>query len=73
MLLVENARGQVQARLQFFLGPRYDPPTYLVRLTNDGVSIGEIGWKGHYFSYFESGRKGKYHGEASELNCIRLQ
>lgn len=73
VLLVENERSQVQARLQFFLGPQYDPPTYLVRLTNDGESIGETGWKGHYFSYFESGRKGKYHGEVSELNCVRLQ
>ena len=72
VLLVEHVRSQVQARLQFFLGPQYDPPTYLVRLTNDAVSIGETVWKGHYFCYFESGRKGKYHGEVSELNCIRL-
>jgi len=73
VLLVENVRGQVQARLQFFLGPRYNPPTYLVRLSKDTVSIGEIGGKGHCFCYFESGRKGKYHGEVSELNCLRLQ
>lgn len=73
VLLVENVRGQVQARLQFFLGPRYNPPTYLVRLSKDAVSIGEIGGKVHYFCYFESGRKGKYHGEVSELNCLRLQ
>ena len=73
VLLVENVRGQAQARLQFFLGPRYNPPTYLVRLSKNAVSIGEISGKGHYFCYFESGRKGKYHGEVSELNCIRLQ
>jgi len=73
VLLVENVRGQVQARLQFFLGPRFNPPTYLVRLSKDAVSIWEIGGKGHYFCYFESGRKGKYHGEVSELNCLRLQ
>lgn len=73
VLLVENVRGQVQAWLQFFLGPQYNPPTYLVRLSKDAVSIGEISGKGHYFCYFESGRKGKYHGEVSELNCLRLQ
>jgi len=73
VLLVENVRGQVQARLQFFLGPQYNPPTYLVRLSKDAVSIEEIGCKGHYFCYFESGRKGKYHGEVSELNCLKLQ
>jgi len=73
LLLVENVRGQIRARLQFFLGPRYNPPTYLVRLSEDVISIGEISGKGHYFCYFESGRKGKYHGEVSELNCLRLQ
>ncbi len=73
VLLVENVRDQIQSRLQFFLGPRYNPPTYLVQLTNDAISIGETFWKGHYFCYFESGQKGKYHGEVSELNCVRLQ
>ena len=73
VLLVENAGGQVQAQLQFFLSPEYNPPTYLVRLSKDAVSIGKTGWKGHYFSYFKSGRKGKYQGQVSELNCFRLQ
>jgi len=70
VLLVENIKNGVQARLQFFLGPQYDPPTYLVRLTNNSLPIGKTGSKGHYFVYFESGREGKYHGEVSELNCL---
>jgi len=72
LLLAESFQGQFQTRLQFFLGPQYDPPTYLVRLNNRVLPIvlptWQTGKKGHYFHYFKSGRQGKYHGGVLELN-----
>lgn len=72
VLLFENINNILQVRIQFFLGPNYNPPVYVVRLSDDKISV-EDSWKGHYFSYFESGPIGNYNGEVSELTCGKLK
>ncbi len=67
VLLVENVINGIQARLQFFLGSNFDPLVYLVQLTKEVAKIETPGWRGHYYSYFELGKKGKFHGEVSAL------
>jgi hypothetical protein len=76
VLLAESYEGKFRTRLQFFLGPQYDPPTYLVILTNCKLPIVLPTWQtggiGYYFRYFESGKQGKYSGEVSRLQSLRL-
>ncbi len=74
VLLAESYEGKFRTRLQFFLGPQYNPPTYVVILSTCKLPIvlptWQTGERGYYFRYFESGKQGKYSGEASRLESL---
>jgi hypothetical protein len=77
VLLAESYEGKFRTRLQFFLGPQYNPQTYVVILNTCKLPIVLPTWQtggiGYYFRYFESGKQGKYSGEASRIKSLRLR
>jgi hypothetical protein len=76
VLLAESYEGKFRTRLQFFLGPQYGPATYVVILNTCKLPIVLPTWQtggiGYYFRYFESGKQGKYSGEVSRIESLRL-
>ena len=76
VLLAESYEGKFRTRLQFFLGPQYNPPTYVVILNTCKLPIVLPTWQtggiGYYFRYFESGKQEKYSGEVSRLKSLSL-
>ena len=67
IVLVEWTEGSVQAKMQFFLGPDYDPPIYRIDLARGVAALGRSGAVGHAYAYFENGSQGKYVGDVSEI------
>jgi len=67
VLLVETRNNHFQVKLQFFLGPPYDPPTYVVRISDDiRVELPKV-HKGHMFIYYNDGLKEGFNGEVVDI------
>ena len=65
VLVVEPTENFLQVRMQFFLGPSFDPPVHIVRLSSQAIpSVKRIG---HFYMYYESGPHDGYDGEVTEL------
>ena len=68
VLVVEwNATGHVEGRVQFFIGPDYEPLTYRIPLGKNVITLMGKRVIGHAFRYFPDATRGKYHGEAIPL------
>lgn len=67
IVLVEWNKHIVQARLQFFLGPDYDPRIYRITLARGVATLGPSGAHGHAYGYFKDGPRGKFAGDVSEI------
>jgi hypothetical protein len=73
VLVAEQIHGYIQARLQFFLGPQYDPPTHIVRLAHMPILLCNPMSYGHYFRYYESEPIEKYYGEVEPLDSLKIK
>jgi RNA polymerase subunit RPABC4/transcription elongation factor Spt4 len=68
VIVTEWQNGNIQCRIQFFLGPHHkDPPVFRVKIAEGADCLNGTGWEGHHFSYFCEGKQGRYHGEVSEV------
>lgn len=67
IVTVEWTPEWVAARMQFFFGPDYEPPTYLVRLASGVTKLPGHDALGHAYAYFEGGPEGKFAGDTSEI------
>jgi len=67
IVLVEWCKGYVQSKLQFFLGPDYEPNIYRLGLGRGVDALNGTGSMGHAYAYFEGRRQGKYSGDVSEI------
>lgn len=67
IVVAEWRDGYVEARMQFFFGPKYEPPVYRIGLARNVQALGGRGAVGHCYGYFKDGPRGKYAGDVSEL------
>ena len=64
--------GNVEVRVQFFVGPDYEPLTYRVYLGQNVIALVHRGSVGHSFIYFPEGKRGKYHGKTIPLSATPM-
>jgi len=67
IVVAEWGDSYVQARMQFFFGPKCDPHVYRIGLARNVQTLGGRGAVGHCYGYFKDGPRGKYAGDVSEL------
>lgn len=67
---LDSDRNDLTARVQFFYGPGYRPPVYVVRM-GEHPRIPRLEGAAHAFIYYPGGRRGRYSGQAFHLEELR--
>jgi hypothetical protein len=67
LIVAEWGQGEIQARMQFFLGPDYEPSVYQIKLGSNISTLIDPGRIGHSFIYYPDGPTNRYAGESVPL------
>ena len=68
VIAAEWEQGTVEIRIQFFVGPVFEPMTYRVKLAEGVDELQDDGWCGHLLVYYpDRQQQGRYSGEAIRL------